>query len=55
MKPETVTDLHNLDPKMVLREDALEEYDAGIGFFFSELVDLNTIIFLAEQIRSLSI
>lgn len=43
-------DISQLDPKDVLKDGAFEEYDAGIGFFFSDLVDLNTIIYLAEQI-----
>src|SRR6266480_5140676 len=42
--------ISELSPKDVLEETALEEYDDGIGFFFSELVQLNTIIYLAEQI-----
>jgi len=50
MTPESTIDIHNLDPKDVLREGAFEEYDEGMGFFFSELVDLNIIIYLAEQI-----
>src|SRR6266436_7758030 len=43
-------DISQLIPKDVLKDEAFEEYDAGIGFFFSTLVDLNTIIYLAEQI-----
>lgn len=43
-------DISQLNPKDVLKDGAFEEYDAGMGFFFSDLVDLNTIIYLAEQI-----
>jgi len=43
-------DLDNVDAKKVLREGAFEEYNAGMGFFFSELVELNVIIYLAETI-----
>jgi hypothetical protein len=43
-------DLSQLDPKHILKDGAFEEYDAGMSFFFSDLVDLNTIIYLAEQI-----
>jgi hypothetical protein len=50
MTPDPAIDLHNLNPKDLLNDDAFEEYDSGMGFFFSELVDLNTIIYLAEQI-----
>jgi hypothetical protein len=50
MSSEAVVDFHQLDPKRVLRETAFEEYEKGIGFFFSELVTLNTIIYLAEKI-----
>ena len=42
--------LSGLNPKDVLQDGAFEEYDAGMGFFFSELVDLNAIIYLAEEI-----
>ena len=35
MTPESTIDIHNLDPKDVLREGAFEEYDEGMGFFFS--------------------
>jgi AbiU2 len=42
--------ISQLNPKDVLIEGAFEEYDAGMGFLFSDLVDLNTIIYLAEQI-----
>ena len=50
MTPQVVLSFHDLYPKGVLREDGFEEYEVGIGFFFSELVDLNTIIYLAEKI-----
>jgi hypothetical protein len=43
-------DISQLNPKDVLKDGAFEEYDTGIGFLFSDLVDLNTIIYLAEQI-----
>ncbi|SRR6266481_10077370 len=43
-------DISQLNPKDVLEDGAFEEYDAGMGFLFSDLVDLNTIIYLAEQI-----
>ncbi len=41
-------DISQLNPKDVLKDGAFEEYDAGMGFLFSDLVDLNTIIYLAE-------
>ncbi|MDQ3584765.1 MAG: hypothetical protein M3407_03230 [Acidobacteriota bacterium] len=40
----------NLSAKNVLEESGLHEYEAGMGFFYSELVELNTILYLAEQI-----
>jgi AbiU2 len=43
-------DISQLNPKDVLKDGAFEEYDAGMGFLFSDLVNLNTIIYLAEQI-----
>ena len=42
--------ISDLGPKDVLKESALEEYEEGTGFFFSELVQLNTILYLAEKI-----
>lgn len=42
--------ISNLNAKDVLEETGLNEYEAGMGFFYSELVELNTIIYLAEQI-----
>jgi hypothetical protein len=42
--------ISDLGPKDVLEEGAFEEYDKGIGFFFSELVQLNAILYLAEKI-----
>lgn len=50
MIPQTAIDVNNLDPKEVIREGAYDEYDAGMSFFFSELINLNTIIYLAEEI-----
>ena len=43
-------DFSQLSARDVLADSGFEEYDAGTGFFFSELVELNTIIYLAEQI-----
>lgn len=43
-------DISQLSPKDALKNEGFEEYEAGTGFFFSELVELNTIIYLAEQI-----
>lgn len=43
-------EISHLTPKEVLKDGGFDEYNAGIGFFFSELVELNTIIYLAEQI-----
>jgi hypothetical protein len=43
-------DISQLSAKDVLIEGAFEEYDAGMELLFSDLVDLNTIIYLAEQI-----
>jgi hypothetical protein len=43
-------DISNLSSKDVLEESGLDEYEAGMGFFYSELVELNAIIYLAEQI-----
>lgn len=43
-------DISQLSPKDALKDGGFEEYEAGTGFFFSELVELNTIIYLAEQI-----
>lgn len=37
-------------PKEVLRADGFQEYEDGMDFFYSELVQLNTIIYLAEKI-----
>jgi hypothetical protein len=50
MTPESAIDFKQLDQKEVLQDGAIEEYDKGMSFFFSELVDLNTIIYLAERI-----
>jgi hypothetical protein len=38
-------DISQLSPKDVLKDGAFEEYDAGMGFLFSDLIDLNTIIY----------
>jgi hypothetical protein len=43
-------DISNLDAKDVLEESGLDEYRAGMNFFYSELVELNVIVYLAEQI-----
>jgi hypothetical protein len=37
-------------PKDVLQADELAEYETGMSFIYSELVDLNTILYLAEKI-----
>ena len=42
--------LADLSAKDVLDENGLAEYEAGINFFFSELVELNTFLYLAEKI-----
>jgi hypothetical protein len=43
-------DITKLNAKDILEETRFNEYEAGMGFFFSELVELNTIIYLAEAI-----
>ena len=43
-------DISNLSAKDVLTEASLGEYEAGMEHFYFELVELNTIIYLAEQI-----
>ena len=42
-------DISNLNAKDVLEESGLDEYEAGMKFFCSELVELNIIVYLAEQ------
>lgn len=37
-------------PEEALKPDALSEYKKGFGFIYGELVELNTIIYLAEKI-----
>lgn len=43
-------DNSNISAKDVLKESGLREYETGMNFFYSELVELNTITYLAEQI-----
>lgn len=43
-------DLSSLSAQDVLEERGLDEYQAGMEFFYSELVELNVIVYLAEQI-----
>ncbi len=50
MSAQVAIDVDALGPTDVLQDGTFEEYEAGMGFFFSELVNLNTIIYLAEQI-----
>lgn len=40
----------SLKTEDIIEENSLAEYNAGMNFFYSELVDLNTIIYLAEKI-----
>jgi hypothetical protein len=42
-------DISNLHAKDVLDESGLDEYKAGMEFFYSELVELNIIVYLAER------
>jgi hypothetical protein len=42
--------ISNLNAEIVLEEEGLSEYKAGMEFFYSELVELNTILYLAEQV-----
>ena len=42
--------ISDTSPKDILEEGAFEGYDKGIGIFFSELVQLNAILYLAEKI-----
>jgi hypothetical protein len=42
--------IRNVDSKDVLAADALPEYERGISFFFSELVELNINIYIIKQI-----
>src|SRR2546425_2778845 len=50
MSAQVAIDVDALGPTDVLQDGTFEEYEAVMGFFFSELVNLNTIIYLAEQI-----
>ena len=43
-------DNSNVSAKDVLEGSGLREYETGMNFFYSELVELNTITYLAEQI-----
>lgn len=43
-------DISNLNAKDALEEMGLDEYKTGMEFFYSELVELNVIVYLAEQI-----
>lgn len=43
-------DISNLSAKDVLIESGLGEYETGMEHFYSEFVELNTIIYLAEKI-----
>ena len=45
-----MTDISRLNAKDVLEESHLQEYEERMNFFFSELVELNTIIYLTKQI-----
>jgi len=45
-----MTDLSTLDVKEILREDSLPEYEKGMNFFYSQLVHLNTTIYILDQI-----
>jgi hypothetical protein len=40
----------NLNAKDVLEETRIKEYELGMNFFHSELVELNVILYLAEEI-----
>ena len=42
--------MSELNANDVMEENGLNEYEAGMQFFYSELVDLNTILYLAEKI-----
>jgi len=43
--------LLNLDAKEVISPEYLKDYEDGMGFFYSELVTLNTNIFIINKIR----
>jgi hypothetical protein len=45
-----MTDFLLLSAKDVIREDAFSEYDKGMEFFYLQLVNLNTTIFIADKI-----
>jgi len=45
-----MTDLSELETKEILREDSLPEYEKGMNFFYSQLVHLNTTIYIIDQI-----
>ena len=43
-------DLSQFDANEVLQTEFVDEYDAGMKYFFSELVELNTILFIVAKI-----
>ena len=43
-------DISNLNAEDILIEAGLYEYEAGMSFFYSELVELKVILYIAEKI-----